>query len=159
MTDSTVTFDPYARLSELGHELVSAKMRADWFEKAHQVGDLLFVSGAVAMKDGKPLFSGRIGEEVTEEQGVLCAAQAMVNLLSYVHDATGDLRQWRPVKINVYGAAAPDFVPLGNVATGASQLLVDVFGPVFGAHARTTVSMPNTANGAPVEVEAVFQRR
>lgn len=159
MTDTAITPDPYVRLEELGHMLVSVKMRADWFEKAHQVGELLFVSGATSTRDGKPLHTGRIGEEVTEQQGVECAAQAMVNLLSYVHDATGDLRLWRPAKITIYGAAAPDFMPLGNVATGASQLLVDVFGPVFGAHARTTVSMPNTANGAPVEVEAVFQRR
>lgn len=152
-------FDPYARLEELGYELAPAKMRADWFEKSHQVGDLLFISGQTSVRNGKPVAAGRIGEEVSLEEGVESAAQAMVNVLSLIHHSTGDLRLWRPAKITIYGAAAPDFVPLGDVATGASQLLVDVYGPTFGAHTRTTVSMPNTAGGAAVEVEAIFHRR
>jgi enamine deaminase RidA (YjgF/YER057c/UK114 family) len=155
----TIVFDPYARLAELGHELPVAKMRADWFEKAHQVGDLLFTSGQVSTKNGEPVARGRLGDEVDIEQGVASAAQAMVNVLGLVHDATGDLRLWRPVKITIFGAVTTDFNKLGDVATGASQLLVDVYGPVFGAHARTAATMPNPANGAAVEVEAIFQRR
>lgn len=152
-------FDPYLRLDERGLRLTTTTMSKEWFERAHLVGDLLFVSGQTSTRDGEPVARGRIGAEVTLEQGIESAEQAMLNVLSLVHDATGDLRLWRPAKITIYGAAAPDFVPLGTVATGASQLLADVYGPLYGAHARTTISMANPANGAAVEIDAIFHRR
>lgn len=125
----------------------------------HEVGDLLFVAGQTSTRHGEPVARGRIGAEVSLEEGVQSAEQAMLNVLAVIHDATGDLRSWRPAKLTIFGAAAPDFVPLGQVANGASQLLADVYGPVYGRHARTTISMPNPANGCAVEIEAVFHRR
>lgn len=152
-------FDPYAELSRLGLELPSWSSRYEWFERTHQVGDLLFTSGQISAVATEPVAVGRLGAEVDIEKGIRSAQQAMLNVLGLVHEDTGDLRLWRPAKITVFGAVAPDFTALGQVATGASQLLVDVFGPVYGAHARTAVTMPNPANGAAVEVEAVFHRR
>lgn len=155
-----MTFDPYARLAELGRELPSWTSRYEWFQRTHQVGDLLFTSGQVSnTPDGESVAKGRLGAEVSIEEGIESAAQAMLNVLGLIHEDTGDLRLWRPARITIYGAVAPDFTALGQCATGASQLLVDVYGPVYGAHTRTGVSMPNPANGAAIEVDAIFHRR
>jgi enamine deaminase RidA (YjgF/YER057c/UK114 family) len=155
----TTVFDPYTRLAELGLELPSWTSRYEWFERTHQVGDLLFTSGQVSTIGTEPVATGRLGAEVTVDEGYASARQAMLNVLGLIHDDTGDLRLWRPARITIYGAVAPDFTALGQSATGASQLLVDVFGPVYGAHARTAVTMPNPANGAAIEVDAIFHRR
>lgn len=155
----THVFDPYAELSRLGLALPSWTSRYEWFERTHQVGDLLFTSGQISAIGTEPVAAGRLGAEVDLEQGIRSAQQAMLNVLGLVHEDTGDLRLWRPVKLTVFGAAAPDFTDMGQVATGASRLLVDVYGPVYGAHTRTALTMPNPANGAAVEVEAIFHRR
>lgn len=155
----TNVFDPYQRLEEMGLELPSWKSRFEWFERTHQVGDLLFTSGQISSIGMAPVATGRLGAEVSIEEGVESAKQAMLNVLGLIHEDTGDLRLWRPARITIYGAVDADFTALGTCGTGASQLLVDVFGPVYGAHARTAVTMPNPANGAAIEVDAIFHRR
>ncbi|MGF3054932.1 RidA family protein [Microbacterium sp. YY-01] len=152
-------FDPYARIAELGLALPTWKSSFDWFERTHQVGDMLFTSGQISTIGTEPVARGRLGAELSVDEGYASAQQAMLNVLGLIHEDTGDLRLWRPARITVYGAVAPDFTELGKCATGASQLLVDVFGSVYGAHARTAVTIPNPANGAAIEVDAIFHRR
>jgi enamine deaminase RidA (YjgF/YER057c/UK114 family) len=152
-------FDPYQRLGELGLTLDTRKLRADWFNGTRRSGDLLFTSGQIAVNADGPLHPGRLGAELTVEQGYASAELAMLNVLSLVHQTTGDLRLWRAFKITVACSATPDFSDIGGVVNGASMLLVNVFGPVFGAHARTGVSNIALAGGTAVEVEAIFQLR
>jgi enamine deaminase RidA (YjgF/YER057c/UK114 family) len=152
-------FDPYKRLEELGLKLDTRKLRAEWFDATRRSGDLLFTSGQIAANADGPLYRGRLGMELTTEQGRDSAQLAMLNVLSLVHQSTGDLRLWRAFKITVACSATPDFAEIGEVVNGASLLLVDVFGPVFGAHARTGVSNIALAGGSAVEVEAIFQLR
>lgn len=152
-------YDPYARLAELGLSLSVRKMRADWFAPTMRSGDLLFTSGQVSIDENGPVARGRLGAEVGVDEGQASARVAMLNVLSLVHQSTGDLRLWRPFKIVVYGATTPEFEQLSEVVNGASLLLVDVFGPEYGTHSRTGVSMVAPAHGAAVEVEAIFQLR
>lgn len=76
-----------------------------------------------------------------------------------MHRSTGDLRLWRAFKINVGASSTPDFSDIGEVVDGASLLLIDIFGPVFGAHARTGFSNVALSGGSAVEIEAIFQER
>lgn len=155
-----VLFDPYARLTELGLLLHTRTFRADWFEGARQHGNLLFTSGQPALDEtGTPVVRGRLGAEVDVADGAVAARQAMLNTLCIVHQVTGDLRQWRPVKISVGLATTPDFTAIGDVNNGASLLLVEVYGPLLGKHLRTGHSMVSPPGGSPVEVEAIFERR
>lgn len=152
-------FNPYKRLDALGLKLSTRKLRAEWFDATRRSGDLLFTSGQVAHTADGPLYRGRLGAELTIEQGQESARLAMLNVLSLVHQSTGDLRLWRAFKISVAVSATPDFAEIGDVVNGASLLLVDVFGPVFGSHARTGHSNVALAGGSAVEVEAIFQLR
>jgi len=152
-------FDPYERLEVLGLKLDTRKLRAEWFHATRRSGDLLFTSGQVAHNASGPLYRGRLGAELTVEQGQESAQLAMLNVLSLVHQSTGDLRLWRAFKISVAVSATPDFAEIGEVVNGASLLLVNVFGPIFGAHLRTGHSNVALAGGSAVEVEAIFQAR
>jgi len=152
-------FDPYERLAARNLTLSTRKLRADWFSATRQSGDLLYTSGQIANTEAGPLYRGRLGQEVSVEQGRESAELAMLNVLSLVHQSTGDLRLWRAFKISVSVSATPDFADIGEVVNGASLLLVDIFGPVFGSHARTGHSNIALAGGSAVEVEAIFQRR
>lgn len=152
-------FDPYRRLEELGLRLETRKLRAEWFNATRRSGDLLFTSGQIAANADGPLHPGRLGAELSVEQGRASAELAMLNVLSLVHQSTGDLRLWRAFKITVACSATPDFAQIGEVVNGASLLLVNVFGPVFGAHLRTGLSNIALAGGSAVEVEAIFQLR
>lgn len=151
--------DPYAQLAAAGLSLSSRKLRADWFDGTRQSGDLLFTSGQVAHTETGPLYTGHVGRELTTAQGQESARLAMLNVLSLVHQTTGDLRLWRGFKLTVSVACTPDFADIGEVVNGASLLMVEIFGPVFGAHARSGHSMPALAGGSAIEVEAIFQRR
>lgn len=154
-----LTFDPYERLAARGLELSTRKLRADWFSATRQSGDLLYTSGQIANDESGPLYRGRLGQDLTVDQGRESAELAMLNVLSLVHQSTGDLRLWKAFKISVSVSATADFEEIGEVVNGASLLLIDIFGPVFGAHARTGHSNIALAGGSAVEVEAIFQRR
>lgn len=152
-------FDPYERLTALNFKLETRKTRGDWFSFTRRSGDLLYTSGQIANTAEGPLYRGHLGREVSTQQGNECARLTMLNVLSLVHQSTGDLRLWRAFKISVQVSCTPDFAEVGEVVNGASQLLLDVFGPHFGAHARIGMSNVALAGGSPVEMEAIFQLR
>jgi enamine deaminase RidA (YjgF/YER057c/UK114 family) len=108
---------------------------------ASQVGNLLFTSGSIPMKDGKPLALGKVGKEVTLEQAQECAKQCIINALGSAKSVIGDLDQiLKIVKLTVYVNAAPGFVNSPGVANGASDFLVQIFGD-NGKHARAAVGV------------------
>jgi len=122
-----------------------------------QVDNLLFLSGNTCYENGKLLYTGRVGAELTMEQGYLAARQAALNLLSVIKATLGDLdRVERVVKLNGYVNSAPDFDRQPEVINGASELLVKVFGP-RGKHARTSIGVSDLPGHIPVEIEMVVQ--
>ena len=148
-----------SKLKELGFALPNPPKPVAAYLPAVQVGNLLFLSGTTCYENGKYLYTGRVGAELTMEQGYLAARQAMLNLLSVVKAELGDLdRVERVVKVNGYVNSAPDFDRQPAVINGASELLVKVFGP-RGKHARTSIGVSDLPGHIPVEIEMVVQVR
>jgi enamine deaminase RidA (YjgF/YER057c/UK114 family) len=148
-----------ARLEQLGLTLPKPPQSVGAYLLARQTGDLLFLSGTTCHIDGGLLYSGRVGKEVSVEEGYAAARQTMLNLLSVVKAELGDLdRVERIVKVNGYVNSAPDFDRQPAIINGASDLLEKVFGP-RGKHARTSIGVSDLPGHIPVEIEMVVQVR
>lgn len=120
-------------------------------------GALLFVSGQVPMLDGRIGWRGKLGAEMSLEQGQAAARQCLLNLLGHVRVAAGSLDQVRQVvRLGGFVAATPGFTDLALVMNGASDLAGAIFGPI-GRHARSTVGVPVLPGDAAVEVEGIFE--
>ena len=121
-------------------------------------GNLVFISGQLPMKDGKPQDIGKVGKEFTVEQAQHTARQCGINILSQLKAACGgDFdRVKRCVRLGVFVASAPGFTDQPKVANGVSDLMVAVFGEA-GKHARAAVGVPELPFGVAVEVDAVFE--
>ena len=119
-------------------------------------GNLLFISGQVSVTpDG--LIKGRLGEDMTVEQGQQAARACAINLIAQIKSALGDLdRVTRIVKLGGFVNAAGDFTDLPKVENGCSDLMVEIFGDT-GRHARAAVACPVLPMGAAVEVDAVVE--
>lgn len=119
-------------------------------------GNLLFISGQVSVTpDG--LIKGRLGEDMTVEQGQQAARACAINLIAQIKSALGDLdRVTRIVKLGGFVNAAGDFTDIPKVVNGCSDLMVEIFGDK-GRHARAAVACPVLPMGAAVEVDAVVE--
>ncbi|MBK5530074.1 RidA family protein [Pseudomonas sp. TH08] len=118
----------------------------------------LFISGQIPLLDGKPAFIGRLGETISEEEGVNAAELAGLGLLAQLSDALGDdlSKLARIIRLGVFVAATPDFQRQGAVANGASNLLVNALGEK-GRHVRTAVGVSSLPSGVAVEIDAIFE--
>jgi enamine deaminase RidA (YjgF/YER057c/UK114 family) len=146
--------DPERRLTGLGLELPALRPRAGLYEGWVLAGDLLFLAGQGA--DG---WTGRLGADLTGDQGRLAARDCALNLLAQARDALGSLdRVERVVKVTGFVACTPGFAEVPAVVDGASALLLDLFGD-RGRHARTAVGVPALPLGFAVEVEMVARVR
>ncbi len=115
-------------------------------------GELAFVSGQIPMQDGDVLHRGRLGADVTLEQGQAAARRCALQALSALRDALGSLdRVLGIVQVTVFVASAPGFTDQPKVANGASDVLVEIFGDE-GRHARAAVGVAELPLGASVEV-------
>ena len=122
-----------------------------------RTGRLLFVSGQLCLADGTLVAQGKLGTNVTIEQGQAAARACAVNLLAQIKAALGDLdKVVRVVRLGGFINAAPDFVDAAKVMNGASDLMVAVFGDK-GRHARTTIGVAVLPVDAAVEVEGTFE--
>jgi len=149
------TFD--RKLEELGIELpVPAAPIANYVPFVRS-GRLLFVSGQICLVDGALVATGKLGSQVTVEQGQAAARTCAVNVLAQVKAALGDLdKVVRVVRLGGFINSAPDFLDGPKVMNGASDLMVAVFGEK-GRHARTTVGVAVLPADAAVEVEGTFE--
>jgi len=148
-----------ARLAALGLALPRPQTPIGSYIPFRRSGALLFVSGQGAKRDGGALaHTGRLGENLTVEQGQEAARFCAVNLLAHVHTATGgDLGRVRQVvRLGGFVVATPEFTAHATVMNGASDLMAALFGAA-GQHARTTVGVPSLPGGTPVEVEGLFE--
>lgn len=154
------TLEAEARLNELGLTLLEPPRPIGAYLPAARVGELLFLSGTTCyVGGGAVLYTGRVGAELSPEQGYAAARQAALNLLSVVKSILGDLdRVERVVKVNGYVNSAPDFDRQPEIINGASELLENVFGE-RGRHARTSIGVSDLPGHIPVEIEMVVQVR
>jgi enamine deaminase RidA (YjgF/YER057c/UK114 family) len=123
-----------------------------------RTGNLLVVSGQVCFDpSGKLIAKGKLGADVSIEQGQAAARGCAINLLAQVKAALGDLdKVVRVVRLGGFINSAPDFLDGPKVLNGASDLMVEVFGDK-GRHARTTVGVASLPADAAVEVEGMFE--
>ena len=146
-----------ARVAELGLTLESAAAPAANYVPFVQEGNLLFISGQISRKGGQPAYLGRLGDTLTEEEGIEAARLAALGILSQIVAATGDRldRVARVVRLGVFVASTSDFNRHSVVANGASDLIVQVLGDA-GRHARSAVGVASLPAGVAVEVEAII---
>ena len=148
--------DPYAVLQSIGVTLPAAVAPVAAFVPSVRSGNLLFVSGHIARRDGRP-WSGQLGVSLTTEEGQQAARAIVIDLLATLHTALGDLNQVsRIVKLMVLVNSGPAFIEQHVVANGASDLLAQVFGD-RGAHARSAFGVAQIPFGACVEIEMVVE--
>ncbi len=147
------------KLVELGLELPDPPRPVAAYLPALRVGNLLFLSGTTCYANGKPLFTGRLGAELTLQQGYQAARQTVLNLLSVIKATIGDLDLVEHiVKLNGYVNSAPEFDRQPEVINGASELLEKLFGDK-GKHARTSIGVNTLPAHIPVEIEMIVQVR
>lgn len=145
------------RLAQLGVELPAAPKPVASYVPVTTHGQIAFVAGQVPLEEGKPLATGRVGEDVSVEEGQLLARRCALQALAVLKEELGSLdRVRRILKVTVWVASSETFTEHPKVANGASDLLVDVFGDP-GKHARAAVGAPSLPLGVPVEVEMVVQ--
>ena len=148
-----------ARLRQLKLELPVIPAPVANYVPWVRTGSLVFVSGQLTMGPSKSLeFIGRVGKEISVEEGQRAARLAAINVLAVLNAALdGDLdRVSRVVKITGFVNADPGFAQHPEVVNGASDLFVEVFGEA-GRHARAAVGAGSLPRNVAVEIEAVFE--
>jgi enamine deaminase RidA (YjgF/YER057c/UK114 family) len=150
-----MTDTPAARLAALGITLPAPAAPVAAYVPTVEVGGLLFVSGQVSFVDGA-LVKGRLGENVSLDEGIIAARGCGLMLLAQAQAALGSLdRIARVVKLGAFISSTADFTDQPKVANGASELMVAVFGEA-GKHSRSAVGVPVLPLGCAVEIDAVF---
>ena len=146
------------RLVELGIVLpTSAKPIANYVPWV-RTGNLVFISGQGAMRDGKIEYTGKVGDTLSIEDAIASARLTAINVIAHLRDACGgDLdRVKRIVKLLGFVNCTPTFGEQPKIINGASDLMVEVFGDK-GRHARSAVGAPALPFNLSVEVEAIVE--
>ena len=147
----------YDNLKNLGIELPAVSAPAAAYVPSVQTGNLIFVSGNIARKEGA-VWVGQLGKNISTEEGKLAARSCAIQLIAALHAATGDLNKiQRIVKVMSLVNSTPDFTEQHLVTNGCSELIGQVFGPQVGAHARSAFGVAQIPLGACVEIELIAQ--
>jgi enamine deaminase RidA (YjgF/YER057c/UK114 family) len=148
-----------ARLKEKNITLPQPPKPMANYVGAVRTGNLLFLSGHGPMRvDGKPSATGKVGRDLTIEQGYQAAREVGLNLLATTRATLGSLdRVKRVVKVLGMVNCAEGFGDQPRVINGFSDLMVEVFGEDIGKHARSAVGMAGLPVGIPVEIEMVLE--
>ncbi len=146
-----------ARLAELGVTLGEATAPAANYVPFVQVGETLFVSGQISMENGQ-MITGKVGADMSVEDGAAAAKVCAINLLAQVKAACGgDLDKLvRVVKLTGFVNSTPDFTEQPKVINGCSDFLVEALGE-RGRHSRSAVSAGALPFNVAVEIEGIFQ--
>lgn len=144
------------KLKQLGITLPPVATPAAAYVPFVQSGNLVFLSGHIAKKDGKP-WVGQFGKTLSTEEGRAAARAVAIDLLGTLQAAVGDLnRVQRIVKLMSLVNSSADFTEQHLVTNGASELLGEVFG-ARGAHARSAFGVAQIPLGACVEIELIAE--
>lgn len=147
---------PEERLAALGLSVPQVAAPVASYIPALRSGDHVFTSGQLPLRDGELIHTGKVGGEVTLEDGAACAQQCVLNALAAVASQVPLDQVRRIVKLTVFVASTPDFTAQPKVANGASDLVGEVFGEA-GRHTRSAVGVAVLPLDAPVEVEMVVE--
>ncbi|KZM50289.1 RidA family protein [Labrenzia sp. OB1] len=146
-----------ARLSGLGITLPEAAAPVANYVPFLRTGNQLFISGQLPMRDGKIQVTGKLGADVSVDDGKAAAKLCAINLLAQAKAALGDLEKVaRLVKIVGFVNSTADFTEQPQVINGASDFMVEAMGDK-GRHARSAVSAASLPLGAAVEIDAIFE--
>ncbi len=146
-----------AHLRDLGITLPAPPAPVASYVPFVTTGNLVFISGQVTASAEGLKYVGMVGRDLSVEDGKAAARLCAINALAQLKAACGDLdRVKRCVKLNVTVNAVPDFAQHPEVANGASDLMVQVFGEA-GKHARAAVGAGSLPRGVACEVEAIFE--
>lgn len=147
-----------ARLKEKNITLPPCALPVGNYVDAVLVGDLLFLSGHGPLRDGAPTVTGKLGRDVSVEQGYQIAREVGLSLLATTRGALGSLdRVKRVVKVLGMVRSAEGFADQPRVINGFSDLMIEVFGEAIGKHARSAVGVAELPMGIPVEVEMILE--
>ena len=145
------------RLNELGISLAETPKPLGSYLPYVRSANLIFMSGVLPLRNGKLTRTGRVGEAVSLDEAREDARQVVVNALSVLKAAAGDLGKIsKCVKLNGYVASAADFTDQPKVLNGASDLLFEIFGEA-GRHARAAVGVYSLPLNSPVEIDFIFE--
>jgi enamine deaminase RidA (YjgF/YER057c/UK114 family) len=149
--------DAAARLAELGLTLPPVATPVAAYVPAVKTGNYVYTSGQLPFVDGQLQGTGKLGDSVTVEEGAALARICALNALAAAADAAGGVDSIvRIVKVTCFVSSAPSFTGQAQVANGASEFLIQVFGEA-GKHARSAIGMAVLPLDTPVEVELIAE--
>ncbi|GHO46007.1 RidA family protein [Ktedonospora formicarum] len=145
------------RLEALGIELPSPPMPLGHYVETSLVGNLLFTSGILPVVDGKLMFTGRLGADLTIEQGREATRYAALKALAAVSHFLGDVNRIRKVvRLGIALVTTEDFTQHAGVADGASDLFAQIFGDEQG-HTRLVTGVYSLPVQTPVVLDTIFE--
>jgi enamine deaminase RidA (YjgF/YER057c/UK114 family) len=144
------------QLKQMGLELPEAAKPVAAYIPAVRVGDLVFVSGQIPVKEGQIAYQGKVGAERTQAEGYEAAKLCALNALAAVKALVGSLDEIEIVQVRGFVNCTPDFGNHPEVINGASEFLVELFGEK-GRHARAAVGASSLPRDVTVEVEMVVR--
>ncbi|NMH61177.1 RidA family protein [Alteromonas ponticola] len=149
--------NPDKKIAELGLNLSEKGEPTATFVYSVQTGNLLFTAGHVSVTPEGKVIKGKLGKDLTTEQGAEAARMAGVSLLATIKQNLGSLsRVKRLVKVTGMVNSTPDFTQHSQVINGFSDLMVEVFGD-NGQHARSAVGMNSLPLNSAVEIEIILE--
>lgn len=150
--------DIYEKLRQMGEELPDPPARGGVYQPVVQAGNMLYVSGQGATRDGAVVIAGHVGGDVSCEEGKKAAKICALNALSCLDHFTGDLNKVRRlVKTLGFVQSAEGFHDQPAVINGASEFLRELFGEKYGVGARSAVSCNELPGNTSVEIEFIFE--
>lgn len=149
--------DIVKRLQELDLEIPEIAEGKFSYIPGRIVGNLVFVSGAIPISDGKLLYQGKLGRTISVEQGYEAARLAALNCVGALQYTLKDLHKVKKIiKLSGYVASAEGFTQQPQVVNGASDLLIEIWGEE-GKHARKAIGVFELPMGVPVEIELIAE--
>ena len=146
------------KISELNIKLPEAKAPVGSYVATKICDKLLYVSGQISISENGELIKGKVGKELTTDEGYKAAERCGLSIVSQVKQAcNGDLSKIKScIKLTGFVNSTPDFIEQPKVINGASDLIASIFGDA-GMHTRAAVSTNSLPLGVSVEVDAIFE--
>ncbi len=145
------------KIKELGFELPQAAKPLAAYVPAKQVGNLVMTSGQVPLLNGEIKYKGKIGKDLTEEDGIKAAQVCALNCLAAIKDLIGSLDKIEEIlKLTVFVNSPEDYIAHPKIANGASELLLNIFGDK-GKHVRSALGVSGLPLNSAVEIEMIVK--
>jgi enamine deaminase RidA (YjgF/YER057c/UK114 family) len=143
------------KISELGYSLPLPPKPLATYTPAIKIDNMVYTAGQIPVVDGKLIFEGKLGKDLSEEEGIKAAEQCALNCLSVIKSSIDNLDNIEKiVKLTVFVNSAVGFINQPKIANGASELLIKIFGE-DGKHVRSAVGVNELPINAAVEVEMI----